>query len=273
MFQDLDDTLKKMLDDPAAPQVLRDADVSFETPEKGFVVGQATINLFLYEVRENRELRDPLPITKLKGGVYVRQPATLRVECCSLVPAWSHEEKAKKVAEEHQLLALALVWLSRFATIPASFFQGSLVGQPFPPPTLVAQLNSDKNMGEFWTALGSAPRPAFYLTATLALDLNVEAPDGPPVVTKEIILNGESLLEIAGLVTAAATDAPIEGAQVLLLEKQRTTMTDVQGRFRFNNLTAGNYTLRVSAAGFVTADNPITVPGTTLDEYDVSLTP
>jgi hypothetical protein len=57
MIRDLDDTLKAILDDPASPTELRNADVSFEAPDKSFAPAQATVNLFLYEVKENRELR------------------------------------------------------------------------------------------------------------------------------------------------------------------------------------------------------------------------
>ena len=47
-----------MLDDAAAPADLRAADVSFDTPDKDFKPAQATVNLFLHEVIENRALRD-----------------------------------------------------------------------------------------------------------------------------------------------------------------------------------------------------------------------
>ena len=33
MFQDLDRTLNAIVEDPKAPQALREADVSFETPD------------------------------------------------------------------------------------------------------------------------------------------------------------------------------------------------------------------------------------------------
>ena len=62
MFHDLDSTLQAILDDPAAPAQLLAADVSFETPEKGYAPGQPTVNLFLFDVHENRSVRDPVPI-------------------------------------------------------------------------------------------------------------------------------------------------------------------------------------------------------------------
>jgi hypothetical protein len=284
MFQDLDDTLEAILDDSAAPIELRNAEVSFETPDKNFAPPQATVNLFLFEVKENRELRDPIPIREIVAGNFIRRTPPLRVDCMYLVTAWSNQIGAAKIAEEHQLLAQALIWLSRFQTIPAGFLQGGLIGQPFPPPTLVAQMNSDKNMGEFWTALGSAPRPGFYLIVTIAMDLGVNAPEGPPVVTKEIKLRRmapaggptpapETVFEIGGTVREDGTPNPITDALVRLLELNRAATTDPDGRFKLDGLKAGNYTLRVSATGFLIKDELITVPGAVLNEYDVELTP
>jgi hypothetical protein len=182
MFHHLDTTLKNILDDPAAPQELREAEVSFLTPDREFKPEQATVNLFLHEVKENAALRDPLPIVELKDGVYQRRRPPLRVDCTYMVSAWSNATKAEKIVEEHRLLGQAFAWLSRFPTIPEDYLKGSLDGQPFPPPTMVAQMDGDRRSGEFWSALGIAPRPTFSLVVTIAIDLDVE-PDkiGSPV--------------------------------------------------------------------------------------------
>jgi hypothetical protein len=280
MFQDLDSTLKVILDDPGAPADLKSADVSFLTPEKNFAPGVPTVDLFLYEVKENRLFRDPAPLIEQTGNLYLRRQPPLRVDCTYLVTTWSNKSGALKVAEEHLLLGLAFVWLSRFGTIPASYLQGSLAGQPFPPPTLVAQLDLKEEVGEFWSALGIPPRPAFALVVTVAMDLGVQVPEGPPVVTEEIDLEQKGLpatrettFTIAGTVRAANTLAAIAGAQVSIQELGRVVQTDADGHFTFTGLEAGAYTLRTAAGGFATQDKPITVPGPVLNAYDVSLTP
>jgi uncharacterized protein DUF4255/carboxypeptidase family protein len=284
MFDDLDDTLETILNDAAAPIELRNAAVSFETPDRNFTPAQTTVNLFLFEVKENRELRDPVPITELVAGNFIRRRPPLRVDCMYLVTAWSNQMGAARIAVEHQLLAQALLWLSRFPTVPEAFLQGSLAGQPFPPPTLVAQMNSEKNMGEFWTALGNPPRPGFYLVVTIAMDLAAQVSEGPPVVTKEVRLKRKmppgvvepllaTVLEIGGTVRQVGTLTAIPSAQVTLLELERVATTDEEGHFRFDNVAAGNYTLRTTAAGFTTLDKPIVIPGPTLNAYDIGLTP
>jgi hypothetical protein len=283
MFQDLDETLRVMLGDAAAPVELRNADVSFDAPNKNFAPTQPTVNLFLYEVKENRVLRDPRPIVTRVGDAFVRRAAPLRVDCTYMVTAWSNQTGATGVAEEHLLLALALAWLSRFPTIPDTFLQGGLVGsQPFPLQTFVAQTEDGKSAGEFWSALGSVPRPAFQLSVTLALALALEEPEGPPVVTRELgtqllgrPASHETFFAIAGRVTEAGVlpPAPIAGALVTILENGRTATADAEGVFHFLTLEAGNYTLRATAAGFATLDQAINVPALVLNEYDMELTP
>jgi len=194
------------------------------------------------------------------------------------VTAWANNLAGPaRVAAEHSLLGQTLVWLNRFPHVPADFFVGgSLADPPFPPPTLVAQPKADNNAGEFWSALGIPPRPAFQLTVTIALDLDLETPEGPPVVTKEITLSDitgateiDHWFEIGGTVRDGAT--PVPDAEVTLVETGATTVTNESGQFRFSLLEAGNYTLHVAASGFPPQDKPVVVPGLVLNEYDVAL--
>ena len=141
MFQDLDATLKTILDDSAAPEDLRNSEVSFETPDKDFKPAADTaVNLFLYEVQENRALRNNAPIIDRVGDQYISQPPPLRVDCTYLVTTWSTKTGGVKAEEEHKLLGLALLWLSRFPVIQNGFLQGSLKNLPqlYPLPTMVA---------------------------------------------------------------------------------------------------------------------------------------
>src|SRR5215467_3283062 len=103
MFELLDASLQNLLDDPAVgipfPELLN-ADISFITPEKGYAPGQETLNLFLYETRENRELRDLTPIFDQINGVSVKRRPYLRVDCSYMVTAWSKKSGADKNSAE-----------------------------------------------------------------------------------------------------------------------------------------------------------------------------
>jgi len=278
MFQDLDKTLEAILKDPAAPKSLREADVSFETPDKTFTPSQATLDFFLYEVKENRNLRDPEPLQVFENGLYQRRLPPMRVACLYLVTAWSSQTGALRVAEEHQLLGLALGWLGGFDPIAQSYLHGDLIGQPYPLPTMVAQMEGGKSLGEFWSALGIVPRPAFTLQVTVALALAVEHPLGPEVMALETrigLIDGarESTFLIAGTVRAADSEAPLVAADVTIEELGSSVETDASGRYRFSGLAAGSYTLHVTAAGFVPADMQVEIPAASSSAYSIALNP
>jgi hypothetical protein len=250
VFNDLDTTLRAVLDDSAAPAALRGAEVSFETPEKDFTPAQPLVNLFLYEVQENHQLRENGPIVDLVDGRYASGPPPVRIDCTYLVTAWSTKSGALKTEEEHRLLGLALLWLNRFPVIGAGFLQGDLANpaQPFPLPTMVAQLKEDQSSGQFWTALGIAPRPAFSLTVTISMQLP-EEPDEFPVV-QGIRLESASLLGPAlGGRVLDATLAPVAGAKVTVVETGDNSTGGPDAAFSFAGIAFGEYTLLVEVAG------------------------
>lgn len=290
MIQDLDATLKELLQtdhpDALAPAQLRAAEVSFVTPDRNYAPDKATVNLFLYEVKENRELRDRVPIHETVDNVVVRRMPPLRMDCCYIVTAWSAELHEDKIVEEHRLLSQALIQLTRFPAIKADFFKGSLIGQPVPPPISIAQVDAGKEMRDFWTALGTSPRPLFHLVVTLAMaPEEMPVSEGPPVVAKQVRIkekmpNGipepvlAEFFEIAGAVTNRQTSTSITGAQVRLVELGRQTTSDGEGHYRFAGLEAGGYTLRAEATGFLSEpDKVIVVPLPQGETYDITLTP
>ena len=289
MFHDLDTTIENMLNDAAAPVELRNAGVSFATPDKSYKpsIPDTAVNLFLYEVKENRELRDPVPISDRVGNTNIQRRPPVRVDCSYLVTVWTDGlTGANKIQAEHKLLGQSFFWLNRFPVIPAGYFAGSMVGQPFPPPTLVAQWDGAKNNGEFWNALGIPPRPYFTLIVTIAMDLGVQSADGPPVVTKEFhfkqlieagnggITTGtdtEVTIEIAGVVRKATDQSAIANAQVTIAGISQISTTNADGQFQLSGLRPGSYTLRTSVNG-VARNKPIVVAATVLNAYDVNWT-
>jgi hypothetical protein len=273
LIQDLDTTLAALLGAPGAPSELAAADVSFATPDRTFAPGLATVDLFLHELQERRELRDPVPWEERTATAVTTRPPPLRVDCHYLVTAWGTGTGAAKVAEEHQLLAQAVLWLSRFPEIPLAVAAGSLGASPFPPPTMVAQADGPVKGVDFWTALGIAPRPSFSLVVTLALTLDETTPIGPPVLTKAIRGLGGSVFQIAGTVRAAGTQAPVADALVTVRQLGVTARTDAGGRFTFTGLPPGGYTLRTEHPAFQPRNWPVLVPANAFGAYDHALTP
>jgi hypothetical protein len=246
MFQDLDATLKAVLSDATAPADLRNAEVSFITPDKDYKPTLSTVNLFLHDVAENRSLRDNAPVRDLAGHKYsVRRPP-LRVDCTYLATAWSANTAGMKTQDEHRLLGLALTWLSRFPVVDERFLQGALKTppQPFPLPVEVAQVKEGQGMGQFWSALGVAPRPAFSLTVTVAATLFDDVEEFPAV--EEVLVH--STLPIRRTLAGRVLDhdlTPLGAAKVSVQGTGREATAGPTGAFSFEGLEFGHYTLRV----------------------------
>jgi hypothetical protein len=260
VIRDLSETIGAMLDDPALatdfPE-LSAAAIAFDRPSDNFNPAQTTIDLFLYDVREDMELRSNEPLlTRTPTGLQLH-PAPLRVLCSYLVTAWPVGGSALPL-QEHRLLAQALQVLARNRQIPSAFLKGRLIGQAPPLPTMTAQTDGLKDPHEFWTAIGNKMRPSIIVTATIAMDLFAPA-SVPEVIVSEIHMgprasaDGEGLassagpprFRIGGHVTNAATHAPIVDASVTLVELGLIARTDQQGRYHLGAMTAGTYTVRV----------------------------
>lgn len=289
MFNLLDDTLAKLLDaaPPSAAGVhFGTADISFETPEKGFAPrrGDLAINLFLYEVKENRELRQAMPDRDAMNSRAFLRRAPLRVDCSYMVTAWSNIQNQDNVANAHKLLGQAFNWLSRFPVIPDAYVQaGGLTGQLYAPPTMVAQMDGAKSAGEFWSALGIPPRPYFNLIVTICMDLDQSVEDaivttvssryyqaGTTAAPDELITIGGTVRDIGG--------NPVRDAWVRLESpnpaQTQTQVADADGRFLFERVVQGvSYTLRARASGYHEATpRSVEVPSTMAGGYDLQLT-
>ena len=261
-------------------QKLYDADVSFITPENSYpskLLVENTVNLFLYEVKENRELREPGPTTRRNNGVSVRRRAPLRVDCAYMVTAWSTAQvEPEKVS--HHILGLAVNWLSHFPVIPSEFLLAAgLTGQVFAPPTMVAQMDGAKSAGEFWHALGIPPRPYFNLVVTVTMDLDQQIEDSIVTTISSNYhagqpANGEEHLIIGGTVRDKNGNA-VADAWVRLEPLNLTQVTDAAGRFIFENvMRRGGLTLRARASGYPEAERlQLEIPSLS-GEYDIKFT-
>lgn len=276
MINELSQVLKNILDDPALPEPLQSAQIEFDHPTETYTPagGLRTINLFLYDIRENVELRNNEPIVERLNGQANITRAPIRVDCSYLVTAWPDGTGQAMFLQEHQLLSQVLQALLRFSTIPPAFLAGTgLVTQEPPLPIVTAQAGTLKSPSEFWTAMGSRVRPSLSVIVTLSMQ-----PFTPQTfavaVTKQFgvapIDNPaarEDMFEIGGRVTDAASN-PVDAAVVTLVELGLVTHTDITGRYSLGLIAAGAYTLRAEKLA-ATTQVTITVPTTVGNDYNV----
>jgi hypothetical protein len=190
MIDDLDRTLEALLTRELPPGLVEQVTVTFATPNDQFPpasVALPAVDLFLYDVRENRELRRVEPRVERQNGVVVQTPPPVRIDCSYLVTAWVADGSSSAL-DEHRLLGEVMRVLLRHPTLPEAILQGTLAQQEISPPTSSLQQGHLQNLAEFWQALGGKPRAALNYTVTLALQVGAPVELGPPVMERTLRL-------------------------------------------------------------------------------------
>ena len=177
MIDDLDKTLAALLRRELAPGLSEQIQVSFEAPDDRFPPQSVTtpaIDLFLYDVRENLELRSNDVMLERHGdGTAHRHGMPVRVDASYLITAWPREGLANPAEDEHRLLGEVMRALLRYRTIPQELLRGSLAGGDLPLPVSALQPGRLQSLGEFWQAMGGKPKAAINYTVTLSVDVAV----------------------------------------------------------------------------------------------------
>lgn len=279
MIHDVDETIKQILYQDG--RINRDdIDIVFDQPTGDWAatLRGPTINIYLYDLRENLEKRNTSQVmTERKDdGTGVRRWAPRRIDVSYLITVW-----ARNPEDEHQLL-----WRVLQTLLPMSFIHprnsvGAVRDQPLPIPVRAA-LPSDavRNMPDLWGVMENQLKPSVNLLLTLALDPDkkLEAPlvlstklgfgqyDGNP--------NGEigpaddvEVYHIGGRVLEK--DKPAGGGiRVNLVDHPREVETDADGRFVFPYMRPGKYAVEVTPEGKKSKKFNIEIPS---DTYDLSL--
>lgn len=162
MIGDLDETLKSLL--LREMPFFETSRIRFETPDRDFQPSLPAVNLFLYDVRENLELRSNATQTIRGNGTATQQRAPVRIDCSYLITAWAGD-----IRDEHMLLGEIMRILLRYAKLPEEVLHGVLKDQDLPLPTSVLQPGHLQSVGEFWQALDGKPRATLNYTVTVAV--------------------------------------------------------------------------------------------------------
>jgi len=192
VLHDLDATLAAML---SAELSLPNVSVSFQGPDEQFPpssVALPAISLFLYDVRENLELRtNQWELLKQSDGGTTRRRAPARVDCSYLITAWASGSAPDPAADEHRLLGEVMTVLLRHRSIPDIYLQGSLTAQEPPVRTRVMTDNQLQSIGEFWQAMGGRPKATLHYGVTVSVDVFAPTAVGPTVTDHVITITRE----------------------------------------------------------------------------------
>lgn len=178
MIDDLDATLRELLREELPTSIRDQVSISFAPPTDQFIPAQNTplpaIDLFLYDIRENQDLRsNDFVDRRSSSGTAARRLPLVRVDCSYLITAWPKTTVVNPAEDEHRLLSATLLALLRHRTLPSVLLQGVLRSQELPLPAATLQPGRLQSLGEFWQALGGKPKAALNYTVTIAVQ-----PDG-----------------------------------------------------------------------------------------------
>jgi uncharacterized protein DUF4255 len=180
MIQDVDESLRALVKREALNG--SKAEVAFDAPTKEWSSRRntPTVDLYLYDIREDLEQREIMweDIRADSGLVTERRPPPRRFKLSYMVTAWTQRPE-----DEHRLLSSLLSCFLRHQRMPNDVITGvlSATGQPIlisialPPP-------QDRSISDVWSALGGELKASLDLVVNAPVDLKIAMPAGPPVL-------------------------------------------------------------------------------------------
>jgi hypothetical protein len=283
----LDDSLDKMIrmEAPAKSLLAQiypsdDSHISFAMPDATWRQNQnehgpQVINMYLYRVLENRELRSNARRRQPGNGIVTQQLFPARIECSYVASAWSFAATPDPKTE-HQLLSDLLGVMLRNPTIPLPYLSGDLASSEIPPPVISAGSEDMAAKPDFWNSLGTPVRPSITCHVAVEMDLGLDATSAALSTIKSLLKGGDQtsdgLFMIAGTISSdTSPPAPIANAWILVDSSPQVYLSDSQGRFVIERISAGAHTMEVRAVGFQEKNQGFNVPGSS-ETYNLSLT-
>ncbi len=279
MIHELDEALRQLLIQEI-PIRNGEVDVAFDQPKREWSarLNRPTLNLFLFDLHENKKLRQTHPVWEVDrsedNNSAVKRRRPVRMDLRYLVTAWAAEPE-----DEHHLLTRTSLAFFRHPRLSEEMLPEPLKNQDPPIALVIAQQEDYGNPADFWSAMDNELRPALCCVVTLALDPYRQLV-GPLVRTRELRVGESSrpLLQQYDETTEAdrfwtiggtlRSDQPLEEMRLTLVERGLEVPIQPEGRFVIGNLEAGDYTLEIAADGGKPRRQKITVPA---PDYEIEV--
>lgn len=283
MLADLRTTLQNLLHQRG--RISEDeVDVRFEMPTRQWVesLTKPTINMYLFDVQENTELRTTtVQQTRSARMAEFRMPPRrfdLRFMVSMLTTI---------VEDEHLLLWRTLQTLMKYAQLPDDLLSDTLrearpavIGQ-------VSKTDDGPNLLDVWSALELPPRPSLLYVVTVPLELDI-AYEAPLVLTRTVryarpspedeaagrgIDPERSVVFATGAPTIGGTlrnhdGTPVAHALVAVVGGVASSTTNEEGRFTLRQVALGPLTLQITRGDTPAKQVVVQVPS---ESYDITL--
>ncbi len=282
MIAEVDEVLRKLLTREIDIQK-NEVEITFDQPRREWSsrLSKPTINLFLFDIRENLRLRvaeQYTTITRPDGNAEVRRNP-VRIDLRYLMTAW-----VKDAEDEHLLLSSALMGLLRNPFLPEDLLTENFKKQPVSIPVDIANFQPEigpvDKFTELWGVLDNEMRPGILVTVTLSVD-PYKPQIFPSVRTREArVLQDttfaiptktevkkkvdKTFISVGGTVRSDKYDPST--LMLVLVEKQTSFPLDSEGRFTIHNVLEGEYHLDILFNQKVLKRQKIVVPA---PHYDI----
>ena len=272
MISDVDEALRNLILDSLTVS-RQNVDIKYDLPSRDWAsrLNRPTINLFLFDIRENLRLRGAeqyRQIPRDDGKVEVRRNP-VRIDLRYLLTAWTKDPE-----DEHLLLSDTLLTLLRNPTIPEKYASEQMKKQQFPVILDAAVYQPEhgptEKSTEIWGVIGNDIHAGFIVTITITVD-----PYEPLVFTQVSSIErnlGQTSPEGGRAQVEAGAEKYNEGffirtkkyepstLTVVLVEKNIPLSVDEEYRVKLPTLSAGKYHLDVLYRGKILKHQAIEIP-------------
>ncbi|MFX0594709.1 DUF4255 domain-containing protein [Melissospora conviva] len=201
MIHEIDEALRRLVKEEALPS--SGVEVVFEAPTKEWAARRnaPTVNVYLYDIREDLRRRSRGLINEYdeQGRVVQRIAPPRYIKLSYLVTAWTQRPE-----DEHRLLSALLLGFIRFDAVPTALLTGSVAAIGLPVPMTVAlPPPEDRAFADVWSALGGELKPSLDVVVSTPLHSGQVVAAGPPVreglqVGLSDISDEEAATDVAG---------------------------------------------------------------------------
>lgn len=177
MIYEIDEALRSLI----RAEALRgtDVDVVFDAPTKDWAArrNEPTVNLYLYDIREDLRRRQRGLLNEYDGEVVTsRHQPPQHFKLSYLMTAWTQRPE-----DEHRLLSALLLCFLANQTIPADLLPETARDPTYPVSMTVGlPPPEDRAFADVWSALGGELKPSIDIVVSAPVDTGQRYEAAPP---------------------------------------------------------------------------------------------
>jgi hypothetical protein len=179
MISAIDEALKTMIRTDALGDA-SDVEVVLDAPTKDWAARRnaPTINLYLYDIREDLRRRETGWVERVaNGSVVSRRPVPRFFKLSYLVTAWT-----KRPEDEHRLLASLMECFLHYDAMPPHLSPPAVTESGLVVPMTVGlPPPEDRAFADVWTALGGELKPSLDVVVIAPMEIGIPKDAGAPV--------------------------------------------------------------------------------------------